>query len=216
MPRGGRKLHDGLRRLALEGDLVDRREQRQLLAEAVLVHHRPDLLRRERALQLLAPQQLTLDLLPGLGAGRAHEGLRALAVAAAEAGGDEVGHTATLKESAVLHTRMEVPDEGAHLLEADADHRSLGVATVAEPIAEPCSQRYNVLQGPAELHACNIVDRTDAEVRTVKNLDERGLVCRRSIDSQRRLTELALRNLTGHIGSHEHRHVVAEQLPEDV
>mmetsp|Transcript_32681 Transcript_32681/g.103636 ORF Transcript_32681/g.103636 Transcript_32681/m.103636 type:complete len:367 (-) Transcript_32681:71-1171(-) len=211
-----RELHDGLRRLGLEGDLVNCCEQGQPLAEAVLLHHRPDLLRRERALELLAAQELLLDLIPGLGAGPAHKGLCTLAVAAAEACGDEVRDAAALEEGAVLDSRVEVPDEGGHLLKADADHCGLRVAAVVQAVAEARAQRHDVLQRPAQLHARDVVHGPDAEVRAVEELHERGLVLGRSVGAQGGLTELALRDLVGDVGAHEHRDVVVQELPENV
>mmetsp|Transcript_32676 Transcript_32676/g.103621 ORF Transcript_32676/g.103621 Transcript_32676/m.103621 type:complete len:288 (-) Transcript_32676:308-1171(-) len=211
-----RELHDGLRRLGLEGDLVNCCEQGQPLAEAVLLHHRPDLLRRERALELLAAQELLLDLIPGLGAGPAHKGLCTLAVAAAEACGDEVRDAAALEEGAVLDSRVEVPDEGGHLLEADADHRGLRVAAVVQAVAEARAQRHDVLQRPAQLHARDVVHGPDAEVRAVEELHERGLVLGLRVGAQRGLAELALRDLVGHVGTHEHGDVVPQEFPQDV
>ena len=87
-----------------------------------------DLLRGQRALQLLPAQQLRLDLVEGLLLPCRCKRLRALAVAPTEASGDEVGDAARLEEGVVLDARVRVEGlaELDHLLEADADDRRLG------------------------------------------------------------------------------------------
>lgn len=60
------------------------------------------LLGRERALELLALQDVLLDVFEGALAARRGVGLGALAVPASEAGGDEVSDAARLEESVVL------------------------------------------------------------------------------------------------------------------
>merc|ERR1719245_2945157 len=77
---GGRQLHDGARWLALEGDLVHCGEEREAIAELVLLHDRPDLLGGEGALELLAAEELALYLFPGLLATCPDKGLGALAI----------------------------------------------------------------------------------------------------------------------------------------
>ena len=79
---------------------------------------RHDVLARDGALQLLPIEHAALDLAPGLAA--RCEGRRALAVAAAVAGGDEVGDAAALKKRAALHPAEEVATEALHLTQADA------------------------------------------------------------------------------------------------
>mmetsp|Transcript_31235 Transcript_31235/g.97990 ORF Transcript_31235/g.97990 Transcript_31235/m.97990 type:complete len:324 (+) Transcript_31235:227-1198(+) len=182
----------------------------------MLLHHRPDLLGRERALQLLSTEELPLDSLPGLAALRANEGLGALAVAAAEAGGDEVGHAAALEEGAVLDVRVEMPDEGDHFLEADADERSLGVPSEPESVAEADAQGHDVLERTAELHPGDVAHGADPERGSVEELHEHVRIPLGGLNAERGLAELPLGDLPGDVGAHENRHVVAQRLPENV
>merc|ERR1719247_1354967 len=97
-----RRVRDRRERRVLVRDLVHGREERELVLEPLHLEDVVDLLGRQRALQLLAAQQLRLDLVEALRLVRRRKRLRALAVAAAKAGGDEIGDTAALEEGVVL------------------------------------------------------------------------------------------------------------------
>merc|ERR1719247_1553723 len=75
----GERVEERREARALEADLVDGAEQRELPLEAVRPDDRHELFTRHRTLQLLAVEQLGLDLGPAALAPRAGEGLGALA-----------------------------------------------------------------------------------------------------------------------------------------
>ena len=127
---------------------------------------RHDVLARDGALQLLPIEHAALDLAPGLAA--RCEGRRALAVAAAVAGGDEIGDAAALEESLALHAAEEIVTEAFHLAEADAHDRGLGVAAEAEAVAEAGAEGHDVLERAAELDAGHVRDRLYPKRRPIE------------------------------------------------
>eukprot|EP00964_Phaeocystis_antarctica_P079138 scaffold49270_cov30-Phaeocystis_antarctica.AAC.1 len=113
------------------------------MLEALHLEHVVDLLGRERALQLLAAQQLSLNLVKRLLLARLGEGFRALAVAAAIAGRDQIRHAAALEEGVVVDVLVERVGELFHFQEANAHDGSLGVAAVAKAVDVACADGHD-------------------------------------------------------------------------
>ena len=186
----------------------------------------------DRALQLLPVQQITLDLGPALAAGR--EGRRALAVAAAVAGGDEVGDAAALKKRSALHPAEEVATKALHLTQADAHDGRLhaGLQPLPDTVAASVSDSTAIasiamvgthlgVAAQAEAVAEASAERDDVLERTAQ-LDAGHVVDRLYPEggpveeeaprgggggvstADGRLAELVLSHLIRHVGTHEH------------
>mmetsp|Transcript_42054 Transcript_42054/g.66727 ORF Transcript_42054/g.66727 Transcript_42054/m.66727 type:complete len:220 (-) Transcript_42054:488-1147(-) len=209
------QLHDAPRRSVFESDLIDRGQQRQLVAEIVLLHHWPDLLRCKGALQLLTTQELFLDLLPAFGAFGLHKGFGAFAVPAAEASCNQIRHATAFQEGRILHLRVEVPDESLHLLQTNSDQRRLGVASIVQAIAKACAQRDHVFQGTTEFDSWNVVHCGDTEGAAIKQLHQH-LHVRLVLEPQGRFAEFPGSHFVGHVGAHEHSNLVTQELSQQV
>jgi hypothetical protein len=207
------ELRDGGRVGALEGDAVNGREERELLHRVVLLEDAVHLLGRVRALQHLAIQQRLLELLPRRLL--RDEGLGALAVAAAEARGDEVGDAAALEERVLLDAVEVLEAELLHLGQADADDGGLGVAAVLEAVAEAGAQRHHVLEGTAHLHAVRVQRHVHAERGGVEQLAQQRAMAEVSA-AQRGLAEVSGGDLVGHVGAHQDAAVDVQALTDEV
>mmetsp|Transcript_26239 Transcript_26239/g.69568 ORF Transcript_26239/g.69568 Transcript_26239/m.69568 type:complete len:435 (-) Transcript_26239:82-1386(-) len=197
------QLDDRLDGRALESNLVDALEERELVLDALVFEHHHHVLASDRALQLLPVELVSLDLVPRAFLPR--EGLGALAVAAAEARRDQIGQPAALHESLVLDALEEHLGELHRLLEADPDDRRLRVAAEPETVREARAQGDDVLERTAQLGAGDVGARRHGEVGRVEELAPLEALGRvRAAD--RRLSEVALGHLVRHVGAHQHRH----------
>eukprot|EP00964_Phaeocystis_antarctica_P160878 scaffold132824_cov30-Phaeocystis_antarctica.AAC.1 len=167
---------DGLERGVLVGDLVDGGEEGELVLEALHLEHVVDLLGRERALQLLAAQQLGLNLIERLLLARLGEGLCALAIAAAIASRDQIRHAAALEEGVVVDIFVEHVGKLFHLQEANAHDGSLGVAAVAKAVDVARADGHDVLQSATQLNTHSVLHDAHLEGRTVESLLEKDTV----------------------------------------
>lgn len=59
---------------------------------------------------------------------------------------DKIGHATRFEERAQFAARVEHVHEFDHLHKTQTDHSCLCVITVSEPIYEPSSNRYDILQ----------------------------------------------------------------------
>eukprot|EP00287_Rhodomonas_sp_CCMP768_P016115 CAMPEP_0196760150 /NCGR_PEP_ID=MMETSP1091-20130531/105067_1 /TAXON_ID=302021 /ORGANISM="Rhodomonas sp., Strain CCMP768" /LENGTH=141 /DNA_ID=CAMNT_0042109019 /DNA_START=381 /DNA_END=805 /DNA_ORIENTATION=+ len=125
----------------------------------------------------------------------------ALTVPAAIAGNDEVGDAARLEEGLIPHTREVSLRKVDDFHQSDPDDRALAVLPEAQPVAEPCSQRHNVLESSADLDAVDVVGHSDAEQRVVEDELEQ-LTVRPHPIADRGLAEGAFSNLSRQIGAH--------------
>jgi len=216
---GGRhalwQLHDSPWSLVLKGNPVDGREERQLIAKVVLLHHRPNLLSCQSALQLLPTEELLLNLIPALGTLSANKSFSALSISAAETGCDEVSHSTALQKRRVLGLWIEISDEELHFLQANSDESSLGVTAVVKSVAETCPECHHILEGTTKLNTWDVLHGIHAEGGAVKELKQDGLVLL-SRAAQGCLTKLASCNLVGHVGAHEDSNLVAKKLAQEI
>ena len=159
------RVSDGGERRVLVADLVHGGEEGELVLEPLHLEDVVHLLGGEGALQLLAAEELRLDGVERLGLVGRRESLRALAVAPTVAHRDEIGHAARLEEGLVLDTAVGVEHlaELDHLVEANADDRGLGVAAMAETVAEARTDGDNVLERATQLHTDGVLDSTHLE-----------------------------------------------------
>mmetsp|Transcript_3951 Transcript_3951/g.10382 ORF Transcript_3951/g.10382 Transcript_3951/m.10382 type:complete len:422 (-) Transcript_3951:19-1284(-) len=209
------QLDDRLDGRALESNLVDALEERELVLDALVFEHHHHVLASDRALQLLPVELVSLDLVPRAFLPR--EGLGALAVAAAVAGGDQVGDAAALEERVVADAVVGV--EGLakldHLLEPNADDRRLGVAAVPKPVDEARADRHNVLERAAQLDSDRVLDGADLEREVVVGkLEERAV--RRVLVTNGRLAEGVACHVVRDVRAHEHRAIGAQLLADDI
>mmetsp|Transcript_39975 Transcript_39975/g.132236 ORF Transcript_39975/g.132236 Transcript_39975/m.132236 type:complete len:249 (+) Transcript_39975:200-946(+) len=212
-----RRLGEGGEGGVLVANLVDGGEEGELVLEVLHLEDVVHLLGRERALELLPLQDLRLDLLQRLGLVGLGVRLRALAVAAAEAGGDQVGDAARLEEGVIVDAGGGVKHlaELDHLLEADADERGLGVAAVPESVRVAGADGDDVLERAAELNANSVVNCPNLEGRGVeRELEELAVLCVLVADG--RLAELVRRHVVGHVRAHQHRAVRVEALAQQI
>mmetsp|Transcript_40667 Transcript_40667/g.85215 ORF Transcript_40667/g.85215 Transcript_40667/m.85215 type:complete len:213 (+) Transcript_40667:391-1029(+) len=198
-------VHDLLHFHPLKGNVVDRGEQgevvRLVLASLQADHH---VLGGNGALQLLPVQQSLLNLIPRLAMLTSHERLGALAVAAAVAGGDEIGDATALEEGVALDGWEVEGAELLHLHEADAHDGRLGVAAQLKAVAEASAERHHVLERTAQLDARHVRDHVDLEGGAVEALvPQVGAVHVEAADG--RLAKLVLRNLIRNVGAHQDR-----------
>ena len=102
-----------------------------------------------------------------------------------------------------------------HLHQADAHDGCLGVATEFEAVDKAGAQGDDVLEGAAELGPGHVLHDIDAEVVAVEEFPEE-LAVDGVARADGRLAELFHRDLVGHVGAHEHRHVNVEAVADDV
>eukprot|EP00965_Chrysotila_dentata_P243961 6205707-Pleurochrysis_carterae.AAC.1 len=125
----------------------------------------------------------------------------ALAVAAAVAGGDEIGDATALEEGVALDGWEVEGAELLHLHEADAHDGRLGVAAQLKAVAEASAERHHVLERTAQLDARHVRDHVDLEGGAVEALvPQVGAVHVEAADG--RLAKLVLRNLIRNVGAH--------------
>lgn len=157
-------------------------------------------------LQLLAIQHLRLKYADGLASADLCFG--DAPVAAAIAGGDEIGNAAALKKGAVLHGFVVQLAEAAHLVQSDANDGRLCVFAKSEAVDKAGSQGNDIFQGAAELDAMDVADESDAKVARVKEVakDESVVL---TVTANGRLAKLFLGDFVCEIGAHEDRDVNA-------
>mmetsp|Transcript_53320 Transcript_53320/g.157744 ORF Transcript_53320/g.157744 Transcript_53320/m.157744 type:complete len:301 (+) Transcript_53320:134-1036(+) len=207
------QLDDRLDGRALESNLVDALEERELVLDALVFEHHHHVLASDRALQLLPVELVSLDLVPRAFLPR--EGLGALAVAAAEARRDQIGQPAALHESLVLDALEEHLGELHRLLEADPDDRRLRVAAQLEAVAEAGAEGDNVLERAAQLDSDRVLDGADLEREVVVGkLEERAV--RRVLVTNGRLAEGVACHVVRDVRAHEHRAIGAQLLADDI
>ncbi len=152
-------------------DRVDSLKKRVVIHLASRLEQLVHLPRRLGTLQLLPVQQLLLELIERLT--RLDKGFGALTISSAHTSGDQIRHTGRrLRKRLRLDPFEELFTEALHLHQTNPHNGGFSIVTPTQPIREPGSNGYNILERTTETDTRHILNNAHFESRSIEELEE--------------------------------------------